>query len=75
MPQGIRGNASPSSWENHLRDTTPPPPNRLPNSADFADLFCRFFWLSEFRRFVVPSRGVSVIWPIRSADLLGLPGF
>ena len=42
------------------------PPNRRPNSADFADLFCRF---------VLPISGVSVIWSIRSADLLGFLGF
>ena len=32
-------------------------------------------WVSEFCQFVLPICGVSVIWPIRSADLLGFLGF
>ena len=58
-----------------LRPSTPPPPNRRLNSTDLADLFCQFVGFSEFRRFVLAICGVSVIWPIRSANLLGPLGF
>ena len=50
-----------------------------PKSAAEFDQFRRFVlpicWVSELRRFVLPVCGVSVIWLIRSADLLGFLGF
>ena len=56
-------------------ESQPPPP---PKSAAefgrprrFVPLIC---WVSEFRPFVLPILWVSVILPIRSADLLGLLG-
>ena len=53
----------------------PPPPPKLAaefgRPRRFVPSIC---WVSEFRRFVLPLLWVSVILPIRSADLLGLLG-
>ena len=53
-------------------DVCNPPPPKL--AAEF-DRLRRFVlpicWVSEFRRFALAICGVSVIWPIRSANLLG----
>ena len=50
----------------------PPPPNRQPNSADFAHFVLPICWVSEFRPFVLLICGVSVNSPIRFADTLRL---
>ena len=41
------------------------------SAAEFGRFFLPICWVSEFRHFVLPICGVSVIWPIRSTDLLG----
>ena len=53
---------------------TPPPPK---SAADFGRprrFVPPICWVPEFRRFVLPILWLSVILPIRSADLLGLLG-
>ena len=68
-----------SGWR--VQSTAPPPPkkNWPPNSADFADLFCRFVGFRSFAdlfcRFVLPIRWESGVLPIHSADGLGFLGF
>ena len=79
MPCGLGRNAQPP----------PPPTNRRPNSADLADLFCRFVGFLDvtdlfcrfvgflgFCRFILPicSNSAADLWG-GCADLFGFLGF
>ena len=55
----------------HRHMGQPPPPPQIGGRIRPTSPIC---WVSEFRRFVLPILWVSVILPIRSADLLGLLG-
>ena len=58
-----------------MRLHSKPAPKSAAEFSRFRRCVLTICWVSEFRRFVLPIRGVSVIWPIRSADLLGFLGF